>query len=62
MGSSLVHRQQDHYPVMAYLTGTCYSSSHTLISVVLVFQRLAARVRVKDRRNFGFYCMLFVFI
>ena len=31
MGSSLAHRQQDHYLIMAYLTGTCYSSSRTYL-------------------------------
>ena len=31
MGSSLAHRQKDHYLIMAYLTGTCYSSSRTYL-------------------------------
>ena len=31
MGWSLAHRQQDHYLIMAYLTGTCYSSSRTYL-------------------------------
>ena len=58
MGSSLAHRQQDHYPITAYLTGTIYSHFLALVSFApnwresLTTQRHREKKKTKKKHAF----------
>ena len=51
MGSSLAHRQQDHYPIAAYLTGTIYSHFLALVSFVPNWRESLTTQRDRERKK-----------
>ena len=51
MGSSLAHRQQDHYPITAYLTGTIYSHFLALVSFAPNWRESLTTQRHREKKK-----------